>query len=496
MSIENAIEQRAFIAGTFRHGGGEAVESINPADGSVVATVHHCTVQDAMEAVAAGKRAAADPAWRALLPHNRARILHRIAEGIEAQAGEIAALQTADTGKTLAETGALAQSAAGTFRYVAAALETMDEALTTPRGPYLTMSVHEPIGVVAAINPWNSPIASDAQKIAPALAGGNAVVLKPAEWTPLVSLKLARICAQAGLPAGLLSVLPGRGAVVGDALVRHRDVGRIAFTGGTVTGRRVAAAAADKFMPASLELGGKSPTIVCADADIEQAVAGVMFGVFSSTGQSCIAGSRLFVARAIYDRFMARLVERTRALRVGPGTDPATQVAPMVAHAHRDAVAAHVAGALRDGARLLCGGAAPAGPLYDKGAYYLPTILDGLPNTAAICQQEVFGPVLVALPYDDEADLVAQANDSVYGLACGIWTGDYRRAWRLARAIQAGTVWINTYKQFSSSTPFGGVKDSGMGREKGRDWICSYMHQKALYWGLENAPLPWAGSLN
>lgn len=493
MTIETPIETRAFIAGSFRHGAGEPVDSINPADGSVVATVHHCTTAQADEAVAAGKAAAADPAWRAMLPHQRARILHRIADGIEAQAGAIAALQTADTGKTLGETGALAQSAAGTFRYVAAALETMDEALTTPRGPYMTMSVHEPIGVVAAINPWNSPIASDAQKIAPALAGGNAVVLKPAEWTPLVSLKLAAICAEAGLLAGLLSVLPGRGSVVGDALVRHRDVGRIAFTGGTVTGRRIAAIAADKFMPASLELGGKSPTIVCADADIDQAVAGVMYGVFSSTGQSCIAGSRLFVARAIYDRFMARLVECTARLRVGPGTDPATQVAPMVAHAHRDAVAGHVARAVADGARLLCGGAAPSGPLYDKGAYYLPTILDGAANSAAICQDEVFGPVLVALPYDDEADLIAQANDSVYGLACGIWTADYRHAWRLARAVQAGTVWINTYKQFSSSTPFGGVKDSGVGREKGRDWVLSYMHQKAVYWGMDAAPLPWAG---
>jgi aldehyde dehydrogenase (NAD+) len=486
------IETRAFIAGTFRHGAGDAVDSINPADGSVVATLHHCTPQDAQDAITAAKAAAGDPAWRDMLPHLRARILHRIADGIEAQVGEIAALQTADTGKTLGETGALAQSAAGTFRYVAAALETMEDALTTPRGPWMTMSIHEPIGVVAAINPWNSPIASDAQKIAPALAGGNAVVLKPAEWTPLVSLKLAAICAEAGLPAGLLSVLPGRGSVVGDALVRHPDVGRIAFTGGTVTGRRIAAVAADKFMPASLELGGKSPTIVCEDADIEQAVAGVMYGVFSSTGQSCIAGSRLFVARAIYDRFMARLVERTQALRVGPGTDAATQVSPMVAHAHRDAVATHVARALADGANLLCGGAAPTGPLYDNGAYYLPTILDGLPNFAAICQEEVFGPVLVALPFDDEQDLIAQANDSVYGLACGIWTADYRRAWRLARAVQAGTVWINTYKQFSSSTPFGGVKDSGMGREKGRDWIRAYMHQKSLYWGMDEAPLPWA----
>lgn len=491
--MTDAIETRAFIGGSFRDGGGDVFASVNPADGSVVARLHHCTAADVQEAVEAAARAAADPAWKNLLPHQRARLLYRIGDAIEADVGGIAALQTADTGKTLTETRALALSAAGTFRYVAAALETMDEALTTPRGPYLTMSIHEPIGVVAAITPWNSPIASDAQKIAPALAGGNAVIVKPAEWTPLVSLRLARICENAGLPAGLLSVLPGRGSVVGNALARAPQVGRIVFTGGTTTGRQIAAVAAQRLIPASLELGGKSPTIVCEDADIEQAVAGILYGVFSSTGQSCIAGTRLFVARPLYDRFMARLVERARALRVGPGTDPATQVAPLVAHAHRDKVAAHVAGALADGARLLCGGAIPEGPPWDGGAYYLPTILDGLPNEATICQEEVFGPVLVALPFEDEADLVAQANDTVFGLACGIWTADYRRAWRLARAIQAGTVWINTYKQFSASTPFGGIKDSGLGREKGREWIRSYMHQKALYWGLDPAPLPWAG---
>lgn len=491
--MTDPIETRAFISGSFRDGGGDEFASVNPATGAVVARLRHCTAADAAEAVEVAARAAADPAWKNLLPHQRARLLHKIGDAIEADADGIAALQTLDTGKTLAETRALALSAAGTFRYVAAALETLDETLTTPRGPCLTMSIHEPIGVVAAITPWNSPIASDAQKIAPALAGGNSVILKPAEWTPLVSLRLARICADAGLPAGLLSVLPGRGSVVGDALARAPQVGRIVFTGGTTTGRLIAGVAAQRLIPASLELGGKSPTIVCEDADIELAVAGILYGVFSSTGQSCIAGTRLFVARALYDRFMARLVERARALRVGPGTDPTTQVAPLVAHAHRDKVAQHVASALADGARLLCGGAIPEGPPYDGGAYYLPTILDGLPNSAAICQEEVFGPVLVALPFDDEADLVAQANDTVFGLACGIWTADYRRAWRLARQVQAGTVWINTYKQFSASTPFGGVKDSGLGREKGREWIRSYMHQKALYWGLDPDPLPWAG---
>lgn len=481
-----------FIGGTWRKGGGDLKESVDPADGSTVAVFGTASVDDVNEAVEAGARAAADPAWRDLLPYQRARLLYRIGDAIEAEADAISALQTRDTGKTLTETRALALSAAGTFRYTAAALETLDDTLTSPRGPYMTMSVHEPIGVVGAITPWNSPIASDAQKLAPALAAGNAVILKPAEWTSLVSLKLARIVEAAGLPAGLLSVLPGPGRVLGDALVRHRGVGKIAFTGGTVTGRNIATAAAQKLMPVSLELGGKSPTIVFPDADIDHAIAGILFGVFSSTGQSCIAGTRLFVHRSIFAEFVDRLTARTKALRVGHGTIAGTQVAPMVAHAHRDSVAGHVERARAAGATVLAGGAAPTGEGYDAGAYYLPTILADMTNDAAICQEEVFGPVLVALPFDDLDDLVAQANDSVYGLACGIWTRDFAAAYRLARRIEAGTVWINTYKQFSIATPFGGMKESGMGREKGREGIRAYMNQKSLYWGLNENPLPWA----
>ncbi|WP_037855380.1 aldehyde dehydrogenase family protein [Streptomyces sp. NRRL S-340] len=484
------------IAGRFRRGAGGPVQTVNPADGTLLATVHAASPDDVDEAARAAADAMTEPAWRDLLPHRRARLLHRIGGLIEEHAAELSALQTADTGKTLTETRALALSAAGTFRYTAAALETAEDCLTPARGPYVTMSVHEPIGVVGAINPWNSPIASDAQKAAPALAGGNAVLLKPAEWTPLVSLAFGRLVHQAlteaRLPTALLSVLPGKGGVVGDAIVTHPLVRRIGFTGGTATGRTIARAAADKLVPASLELGGKSPTIVREDADVEQALAGVMFGVFSSSGQSCIAGSRLFVHRSMYDSFVGELVERVRRLRVGPGTDPATQVAPLVHHRHRDAVAAHVDLARAEGGRVLCGGTVPDGPRYADGAYYLPTVIDRLPNSARACQEEIFGPVLLALPYADEDDLVEQANDSVYGLACGIWTRDARAAWRLARRIEAGTVWINTYKQFSVSTPFGGTKDSGLGTEKGRDLIRAYQRQKSLYWGTDATPLPWA----
>ncbi|MBT0668144.1 aldehyde dehydrogenase [Novosphingobium profundi] len=479
------------VGGIFRAGEGGTGRSIDPTDGALVADYGIAGLGDVEEAVAMGRTAVEDPAWRNLKPHERARVLARIGDALEAHAEVISVLQTRDTGKTLAETRALALSAAGTFRYVAATLETMDEELTPPRGPWLTMSVHEPLGVVAAITPWNSPIASDAQKVAPALAAGNAVILKPAEWTPLVSLFFARLAYAAGLPKGLLSVLPGPGRIIGDALVRHEQVKKVSFTGGTVTGIRIAQIAATKLMPVSLELGGKSPTIVFPDADIEEAVAGVLYGVFSSTGQSCIAGSRLFVHESIREEFVDRLVARASALRMGRGDAPATQMAPMIHHRHRDHVAAMVDAAVAAGARVLCGGEVPQGE-FAEGAWYPPTILDNVVNTDTICREEVFGPVLAVMSWSDEEDLVSQCNDNAYGLACGIWTRDYKAAWRIARRIEAGTVWINTYKQFSSSTPFGGVKESGLGREKGRHWVQSYMNQKAIYWGMSEQPIGWA----
>lgn len=487
------MTQRLLLIGeSWRAGSGSVIRSVNPADGSTVAEFPGASPADVDEAVAAGARAMSDANWRDRHPHQRAAILHRISDGLRAVAPQLAQLQTADTGKTYRESLALVESAAGTFGYIASVLETMEDVLPPARGNYFNMSVHEPLGVVAAISPWNSPVASDAQKIAPALAAGNAVVVKPAEWTPLVSLELARICLEAGLPPGLLSVLPGSGSVVGEALVRHSQIRKVSFTGGTLTGRRIARIAAEKLMPAALELGGKSPTIVFEDADIEHALAGVLYGIFSSSGQSCVAGSRLFVARSIYDDFVAELVRRAETLRVGPPLDSRTQVAPLVSLAHRESVQRYVDLARAEGGAVLCGGAAPSGAEFSAGAYFLPTIVGGLKNDSRTCREEIFGPVLVALPFDDESDLVAAANDSSYGLSCGIWTRDYRRAWRVARTVEAGTVWINTYKQLSIATPFGGWKDSGLGREKGSAAVRGYMQQKSLYWGLNDEPLPWS----
>lgn len=481
-----------FIGGEWRAGRGNAYTSLYPADQSVNAEITAANADDAREAVEAADAAWRRANWAGLKPHQRAAVLHRIADLIQARLEPLAQLQRRDNGKPITETRGLVISAANTFRYFAACVETLEESLTPSRGDFMTMSVHEPLGVVAAITPWNSPIASDAQKIAPALAAGNAVVLKPAEVTPLASLALARICEEAGVPPGVLSVLPGKGSIVGDALVRHPLVKKIAFTGGTEVGRGIARLAAEKLMPVSLELGGKSPTIVFADADLDHAVNGVLYGIFSSSGESCIAGSRLFVQRSIYDEFMRRLVVGARALRVGDPARENTQMGPLITGQHRDSIERYVALGLEEGGALLCGGERPTGDGREQGFFYSPTILSGLHNDARICQEEIFGPVLVAMPFDDEASLLKEANDSVFGLAAGIWTGDYKRAWKFARALDAGTVWINTYKQFSISTPFGGWKDSGMGREKGYLGIREYMLQKSLYWGLNDAPLPWA----
>ena len=479
-----------FVGGRWRKGGGAVYSTHYPADGGVVATLNAANEEDVEEAIANAEIAL--PAWAGLLPHQRASILYKIAEGIRARSEELAQLQRLDNGKPINETRALVASAAATFQYYAAVAETFEQTITPSRGSYTSMSLYEPLGVVAAITPWNSPIASEAQKMAPALAAGCAVMVKPAEITPRMALELARICESADVPRGIVSVLPGKGSVIGEALVRHPRVQRVAFTGGTKVGKGIAAIAAEKLMPSSLELGGKSPTIVCADADLDHAVAGVLFGIFSSSGESCIAGSRAFVHKSVYEAFKARIVAGAKALRVGDPASEHTQMGPLISASHRESVERYVKLGVDEGGKLLCGGARPSGGAFDKGYFYLPTIFEGLPNSARMCQEEIFGPVLVLIPWKDELDLIAQCNDNEYGLASGIWTRDHRTAWRIGRALHTGTVWVNTYKLFSIATPFGGVKMSGTGREKGRAGIMEYMRQKSWYWGENEAPLPWS----
>ena len=480
------------VAGVWREGGGERYATLYPATGEPVAYLNAASLDDVEEAIQGAHQAFRTSGWAQRKPHERAAVLYRIAQLIRERAEDLAQRQRLDNGKPISETRALVASAAGTFQFFAAACETLEEVITPSRGDYLSMSVYDPMGVVAAITPWNSPIASEAQKMAPALAAGNALVVKPAEVTPLMALDLAAICEEAGAPKGIISVLPGKGSVIGDAITKHPLVKRVSFTGGTTTGRHIAHIAADKMMPVSLELGGKSPTMVFEDADLDHAVNGVLYGIFSSSGESCIAGSRLFVASAIYEQFLDRLAQRAAALRVGDPADERTQMGPLITGRHRESIERYVELGVSEGGRIRTGGQRPEGGIYDKGYFYRPTIIEGLDNQARISQEEIFGPVLVAMPFDNEENLIEQANDSVYALAAGIWTSDYKRAWRVGRAVQAGTVWINTYKFFSISTPFGGWRDSGLGREKGRLGILQYMEQKGMYWGMNENPLPWA----
>lgn len=483
---------QSLIAGRWRDASGPEYITEYPHDGSAVARLNAATAADVDEAVQAAEKARLQPAWARLKHHERASILFRVAQGIRDRAEDLAQLQRLDNGKPIKECRALVASAAGTFQFFAAAAETWEDTITPSRGDYLSLSVHEPLGVVGAITPWNSPIASEAQKLAPALAAGCAVVFKPAEITPRMAIELAALCEQAGVLPGIVSVLPGKGSVVGDALVKHPLIKRIAFTGGTTVGLGIQRLAAEKLMPTSLELGGKSPTIVLPDADLDHAVAGVLYGIFSSSGESCIAGSRAFVHESVYAEFKARLLEGVKRLRVGDPSREDTHMGPLVNQGHRASIERYVQLGRDEGGRVLCGGERPTGGFYDAGSYYLPTVFEGLPNSARLCQEEIFGPVLALLPWRDENDLIAQCNDNMFGLASGIWTRDFKNAWRIGRALQTGTVWVNTYKVFSISTPFSGIKMSGYGQEKGRLGILEYTNQKSFYVGLNEAPMPWA----
>lgn len=472
------------IGGEWRPGRGVPFESINPANGLVAATLSAATSADVDDAVAAARAAVTAAKWRNMRPHARARLLHRLADVTESAAEELARAQMADNGKTLTECRSQAAGAVGVFRYFAALCETLDGHLTPQRGDSLTMAMHEPIGVVAAITPWNSPITLEAQKLAPALAAGNAVILKPSEVTSQVALIYGRLVLEAGFPPGIVNVLTGQGDV-GRALVAHPGVDLISFTGGTSAGRAIAEAAGRRLAPVILELGGKSPNMIFADADQEAAVAGAAAGIFGSGGQSCVAGSRIFVERTIYNAFVEALVRKAAEYRPGFPEDNGARIGPLASFAHRDAVAAAVDRARAEGAEVRCGGAMPDDPQFAAGAFYMPTVLTGLDNRSETSQREIFGPVCVVLPFDDEADLLAQANDTEFGLAAGVWTSDSSKAWRLARGVRAGTVWINGYKEGSISTPFGGMGQSGIGREKGREGLLAYCQSKGVFWRLD-----------
>ncbi|MEM7542899.1 MAG: aldehyde dehydrogenase family protein [Pseudomonadota bacterium] len=484
------MAEPCFINGIWREGYGAQRESVNPADGSVNALVSQANTADVDEAV----RVAADARhaeWRYRAPHERAFVLHRFANALSDATDRLADLQMRENGKTLSECKAQVAASISIVRYYAGLTETLESAVHPSRGAFVSFDQYEPHGAVAVITPWNSPMTMTAQKIAPALGAGNQVILKPSELTPLVQFEMVRLAHSAGVPAECLQVLAGD-AEVGRALVAHADINMISFTGGTRTGVAIAQSAADRLIPIVLELGGKSANLVFADADFEAAIAGVLFAIFSSGGQSCIAGSRLLVEDAIAEHFLDVLQERTQTLEIGPPDVATTKIGPMASFEHCAAVESKVNAGLNNGGVLVCGGQRPQGVAYSNGAYYEPTIITDLNPGHASCQEELFAPVLTVQTFSDQEQALALANGTEFGLAAGVWTSNMRRALKIGERLEAGTIWINTYKQLSIAAPFGGYKSSGVGREKGPTGLRAYQQTKSYFLGLHDDPLPWA----
>src|SRR5438876_11185565 len=462
--------KKLFIGGRWTDAAdGKTFETLDPSTGEILARVAEAAAEDVDRAVAAARKSFDRGTWRDLPPAERAAALWKIGDMIEERATELAQLETLDNGMPINDALLFhAPLAAATFRYYAGWVTKLDGAtqqVSLP-GKYLSYTLREPIGVVGQIIPWNFPLLMAAWKVAPALACGNSVVLKPSEETPLSALLLAELLQQAEVPDGVVNVVPGRGEVAGARLASHPDVDKIAFTGSTEVGKLIARASSESNLKrVSLELGGKSPNIVFADADLSRAVSGAFFGIFFNQGQVCSAGSRLFVQEKVYDQTLDELLKTLKDTRIGPGIDPVTQMGPLVSKTQMERVLGYINTGNQEGARLLAGGHPPGGPGF--GSFRGPTVLGDVAGKVRIAREEIFGPVVAAIPFSDEDDLVAKANSTIYGLVAGVWNGNVSRAHRVAHALKAGTVYVNCYHIVDPVTPWGGYKQSGWGRELG-----------------------------
>jgi acyl-CoA reductase-like NAD-dependent aldehyde dehydrogenase len=472
---------------------GATFDSYEPATGRVWARVAEAGPGDVDQAVAAA-RAAFEGPWSRVNAADRARLLLRMAATIDAGREQLATIETRDNGKALRETRAELDAIVRYFEFYAGAAQSWNGETMPETGPFLTYTRREPIGVVGAIIPWNSPLNMLAWKICPALAGGNSVVLKPAEDTPVSALVLMAMFEQLELPPGTLNVVPGFGARAGEALVGSPEVDKIAFTGSTETGKRIAAKAAETMKLVTFELGGKSPNIVFPDADIEQAVARSAYGIFSAAGQSCMAASRTLVHRDIHDEFVAGFAAKASAIRVGDPFDPRTQVGATTSSRQLEKIRSYVEIATDAGADVAAGGRSPEleGDAA-AGYFFSPTILDGVDNSMRVAREEIFGPVTTIITFADEEEAVRLANDTRFGLAGAVWTSDVKRAHRVAHRIRAGTVWINNYRTWNWLMPFGGYKESGYGRENGLEAMHHYTQTKSVWVDLQTDSGDWFG---
>jgi betaine-aldehyde dehydrogenase len=457
---------------------GAALPVIYPATGEVIARLHSATPNVIELAIEAAR--AAQPAWARLKPVERGRILRRAADILRARNEELARLETLDTGKAIQETlVADAPSAADCLEYLGGAVAAFNGEFMDLGGPF-AYTRREPLGVCVGIGAWNYPIQIATWKSAPALAMGNAMVFKPSENTPLSALALAEIYTEAGLPDGLFNIVQGYGDV-GAALVEHEVVAKVSVTGSVPTGRRVLAMAGAKMKHATMELGGKSPLIVFDDADLENAIGGAMLGNFYSTGQVCSNGTRVFVQKGLHDRFVERLVERTKKIRIGDPLDPDTQMGPLISKAQHEKVVGYIDIGRREGAALACGGNVPSLQGFEGGFFIEPTVFTGVKDDMRIAREEIFGPVMSVLSFEDEEEVIERANDTEFGLAAGVFTRDLPRAHRVIGELRAGTCWINAYNLTPVEIPFGGSKQSGIGRENSLAALAHYSEVKAVY---------------
>lgn len=462
---------------------GRKIPAINPANGNVLTYVAAGSKEDVNRAVAAARGAFEAGVWPAMTPLERERLLWRIAEQIERHADELAELETLDNGKPIANARTIDVAAASNVFCYYAGWPTKLRGDTNPlsREGYLNYTVREPIGVVGQIIPWNYPLMMAAWKLAPALAAGTTVVLKPAEQTSLSALRLGELLMEAGVPAGVVNIVTGTGAEAGAAISHHPGIDKVAFTGSTAVGQQIMRAASDTIKRVSLELGGKSPNVIFADAHIEDAAAGVAEGIFYNMGQDCTAGSRIFVQRHVYEEVVERIVSYAKGLKIGYGMDAATEIGPLVSAQQLERVLDYVQIGVQEGARLVTGGNRVTGERYSDGYFMEPTVFADVRNTMRIAQEEIFGPVVSILPFEEEEDLVAQANDTMYGLGAGIWTSSIERAHTLARKLKAGMIWINSYGLVDPVAPFGGYKMSGNGREMGETALELYTEVKSIW---------------